>query len=203
LVIFAFILLGLVGGALVVTGAEAVADGSHYQAKNMLVFGTADLAAGAATLTRTGKGISFKIYTSGLEPGANTVWIVIFNKPQNCMGGGPGICMAPDLADPAVQGSVVAGSGYLVGTDGIGNFDGSLDVDNPPEGIQVNVPSGTANGLKNAKKAEIHLVVRKHGAVDDLGGAVTQLTTFENPADCTAQGRTCANQQAVIFEAVN
>jgi hypothetical protein len=203
-IVFGLALIGLVVCALIGVSKEAWAGGATYQAKNMFVFGNpADLAAGAATLTRTSKGISFKIYTSGLEPGANTVWIVIFNKPQNCMGGGPGICMAPDLADSAVQGSVVAGSGYLVGADGIANFSGSLDEGSPPEGIQMNVPGGTANGLKNSKKAEIHLVVRKHGLIDDLGGAVTQLTTFENPVDCTAQGRTCANQQAVIFEAVD
>jgi hypothetical protein len=205
LLICALALLGLVGGDLIGTNQDAWAGGATYQAKNMFDFlgGPSVLEAGAATLTRTNKGISYKIYTSGLEPGANTVWIVIFNEPQNCMGGGPGVCMGPDLANPAVQGSVVAGSGYLVGPDGIANFVGSLDEGNPPDGIQLNVPGGTANGLKNSMKAEIHLVVRKHGAVDNLGGAVTQLTTFENAADCVAQGRTCANVQAVLFEPVD
>ena len=158
--------------------------------------------AGAATLTRTIKGIAFRIYTSGLAPGANTVWIVIFNKPHNCTGGGPGVCMPSDLNRPEVQGSVVAGGGYLVGTDGIANFSGSLAEGSPPEGIQVNVPAGTANGLKDSRKAAIHLVVRQHGAINDMGGAVTQLTTFEDPAVCASQGRVCANVQAVIFDAV-
>lgn len=201
LLISALVLLGLVGGALVITGAEAVAGGSHYQAKNMFVFGDpTTLVAGAATLTRTNKGISFKVYTTGLEAGANTIWIVIFNKPENCAAG-PGGCMAPDLGNPDVQGSVVAGSGYIVGTDGIANFSGDLQEGSPPTGILVNVPAGTANGLKNSKKAEIHLVVRKHGPVDDMGGAVTQLTTFESPDTCINPGA-CSNVQAVIFEAV-
>ena len=199
-IVFAVALLGLVGGDVIGASPEAWANGATYQAHNLFTFGNpAALVAGAATLTRTTKGISFKIYTSGLEPGANTIWIVIFNKPENCAASP---CMAPDLSNPAVQGSVVAGSGYLVGDDGLANFSGSLDAGSPPEGIQVNVPAGTANGLRNALKAEIHLVVRKHGAIDDGGGAVTQLTTFENPVDCTAQGRTCVNVQAVIFEAV-
>jgi hypothetical protein len=202
LLIFALVLLGLICGTLIATSQEAAADHTHYQAKNMFVFGSPmTLVAGAATLIRTNTGISFKVYTTGLEAGANTIWIVIFNKPENCMAGGPGVCMAPDLSNPAVQGSVVAGSGYIVGADGIANFSGELREGSPPEGIQVNIPAGTANGLKNSKKAEIHLVVRKHGPVDGMGGAVTQLTTFESPATCINSG-ICANVQAVIFEAV-
>jgi len=203
-IVFGSALIGFVGVHFTSASQEARADSSYYQAKNMVLFSSpTTLAPGAATLTRTGKSISYKIYTSGLEPGANTVWIVIFNKPKNCMAGGPGVCMGPDLANPAVQGSVVAGSGYLVGSDGIANFDGGLDEGNPPDGIQINVPGGTVSGLKNAKKAEIHLVVRKHGPINDLGGAVTQLTTFEDPAVCASEGRTCVNVQAAVFPAVD
>ncbi len=177
--------------------------GRHYQAKNVFVFGSpANLVSGAATLTRTTKGISFKVYTSGLEPGSNTIWIVIFNRPENCAAG-PGGCMAPDLSNPSVEGSVVAGAGYLVGADGIANFAGTLDTGSPPDGIQVNIPAGTANGLKNAMKAEVHLVVRKHGAVTANGRAVNQLTTFEDAATCASQGRVCQNVQAVAFPGFN
>lgn len=191
-------LSGLVGGTFVGTAQEVQADGSTYQAKNMFVFGNpADLVAGAATLTRTSKGISFRVYTSGLPANeAHTVWIVIFNKPQNCANG-PGHCIGPDLGNPAVHGSIVYGTGYIVGSDGIGNFHGSLEEGSPPDGIQVNVPAGLANGLKNAKKAEIHLVVRSHGATKDDGGAVAQLTTFENGCGV------CGDRQAVIFKAVD
>jgi len=90
----------------------------------------------------------------------------------------------------------VYGTGYIVGADGIANFQGGLQEGSPPAGIQVNVPAGTFNGLKNALKAEIHLVVRSHGATSDTGGAVNQLTTFEN--GCAV----CADVQAVRFEAV-
>lgn len=197
LMALALALSGLVVGAFVVTGEEAKANNNtHFQAKNMFVFGQpAKLVAGAATLTRTNKGISFRIYTSELKPGANTVWIVIFNKPQNCAGG-PGHCVGSDLNNPDVQASIVYGTGHIVGDDGIANFSGSLDRGSPPDGISVNVPAGTANGLKNALKAEIHLAVCQHGAVSDTGGAVNQLTTFE--AGCTA----CADGQAVVFDAV-
>ena len=201
--VLALALIGLVGGTLVATSEEAKANNNtHFQARNMFVFGNpADLVAGAATLTRTNKGISFRVYTSELNPGANTIWIVIFNNPENCAGG-PGGCADPDLSNPDVEGSVVYGTGYVVGVDGIANFHGSLEEGSPPDGIQVNMPADTANGLKNSLKAEIHLVVRTHGVTDDTGEAVNQLTTFEDHALCTDQGRVCANVQAVIFEAV-
>ena len=202
LMALALALSGLVVGAFVVTDEEAKAnDNTHFQAKNMSVFLHPDeLVPGAATLIRTNKGIAFKIYTSELEPGANTVWIVIFNKPQNCAGG-PGHCGPSDLNNPDVQASIVYGAGYIVGADGIANFQGSLDKGSPPDGISVNVPAGTANGLRNTLKADIHLVVRQHGAVSDTGGAVTQLTTFESPASCLNPG-VCKNVQAVMFDAV-
>jgi hypothetical protein len=188
----------LIAVAMATLGAsQARAAGGHYQAKNLFAIANpADPVAGAATLTRTTKGISYSVYTSGLEPGANTVWIVIFNQPENCAAG-PGSCAASDLSNPTVQGSVVAGSGHIVGADGVANFVGSLDEGKPPTGIQVNVPLGTVEGLKNSLKAEIHLVVRKHGAINDGGEAVTQLTTYEN--ECT----TCADVQAVISESVS
>ncbi len=172
--------------------------GSTFQAKNMFRFGNpAALLPGAATLTRTHDGISFRVYTSQLTtPGAYTVWIVIFNRPENCTAGGPGHCMGPDLGNPAVEGSIVYGTGNIVGSDGIGNFHGSLAEGTPPAGIQMNVPAGTANGLKDSKRAEIHLVVRGHGPVSATGQAPNQLSTFEN--GCMS----CQDVQAVIFSPV-
>jgi hypothetical protein len=187
----------LVAVAVVILGAsQAQTAGAHYQAKNLFAIDNpADPVAGAATLIRTTEGISYSVSTSGLEPGASTVWVVIFNKPENCAEG-PGSCAPSDLSNPTVQGSVVAGSGHVVSADGIANFVGSLDEGTPPTGIQVNVPLGTVDGLKDSLKAEVHLVVRQHGAVNDTGEAVTQLTTYED--ECT----TCADVQAAIFEAV-
>lgn len=172
--------------------------GSTFQAMNMFRFGNpAALLPGAATLTRTDNGISFRVYTSQLTPpGAYTVWIVIFNKPENCTAGGPGRCMGPDLGNPHVQGSIVYGTGNIVGSDGIGNFHGSLAAGTPPAGIQVNVPAGTADGLKDSLRAEIHLVVRGHGAVSATGQAPKQLSTFED--GCTS----CQDVQAVMFPPV-
>ncbi len=206
--LFALAFIGLIGGTLVVTSGEAKAESAQYQAENMFEFGFPDaLVAGAATLTRTPKAslfrrrvrqpgsIAFQIYTSELRRGAHTVWIVVFNNPENCAAG-PGACAIGDLNTPEVEGSVVYGTGYIVGRDGIANFHGSLKEGSPPDGIEVNVPLGTVNGLKDSMKADIHLVVREHEAVDDTGGAVAQLTTFQ-----PACGGAC-NVQAVVFDAV-
>jgi hypothetical protein len=196
LTVLALVLVGLYVGVFGLTSVAAQAAGAHYQAKNLFAIDNpADPVAGAATLIRTTTGISYSVSTSGLEPGASTVWIVIFNKPENCAAG-PGSCTASDLSNPTVQGSVVAGSGHIGSADGIANFVGSLDEGTPPTGIQVNVPLGTVDGLQDSLQAEIHLVVRAHGAIDDMGGAVTQLTTYES--ECP----TCADLQAAIFEAV-
>lgn len=100
--VFALAFIGLIGSTLVVTRNEARAGSAHYQAQNMFVFGDpTDLVAGAATLTRTKKGIAYSVSTSELMPGANTIWIVIFNKPEHCAGG-PGACVGSDLSTPTV-----------------------------------------------------------------------------------------------------
>ena len=151
----------VVGGAFFTTMGDAQARPNQFQATNMIVFGEPDnLLPGAATLTRTKRDISYRIYTNGLNAGhAYTVWIVIFNKPENC----DGMCGGPDLSNPEVQGSIVYGGGYIAGANGNGNFHGSLKEGNPPAGMEVNVPAGTVNGLKNSMKADIHFVVRTHG----------------------------------------
>jgi hypothetical protein len=192
-----FFLVLAIAGLLAAPAARLSAQGrspSYFQAKNLFVFGNpAMMAPGAAALTRTQQGISFRVHTSGLMAGVYTIWVVIFNRPENCAAG-PGACMAADLNNPAVAGSMLPGAGAIAGMDGVANFTGGVNEGDPPSGLEVNFPNGTAKGLKDSFRAEIHLVVRTHGAVIP-GHAATQLTTFEA---CGA----CGNVQAAIFEAV-
>jgi hypothetical protein len=165
----------------------------QYQSANMFVFGKPnDLLPGAATLTRSPKGISYSVHTSGLTPGhAYTVWVVVFNRPENCVDG----CNAPDVSVPAVRAAVGYGASYIAGQNGNSNFHGSLNRGSPPAGRQVNegvVPAGTTNRLEDPMRAEIHLVVRTHG-MPIAGQAAQQLTTFE--LGCAV----CANVQAAMF----
>ena len=113
----------IVTALLVSLGAAFDAKGaSTFQAANPFVAGMpAALVEGAATLTRTDDGISYRIYTSGLKQGATTIWVVIFNNPENCAGGLGG-CRGSDLGNPAVNGSVVYGGAYNVGPQGTGKL---------------------------------------------------------------------------------
>jgi hypothetical protein len=190
-------LLVLLVTGLVATPFPGSAESSpaYFQAANMFVFGSPNtLVPGGATLTRSKGGISFSIQTSGLiASNAYTIWIAIFNAPENCAGGA-GACTPADLMTPAVQGSLVFGAGAIAGALGEAGFQGSFPEGAPPTGVEVNPAGfGTVNGLKDSRKAEIHLVIRAHGFIL-AGDAVTQLTQFACPG--------CMNVQAVIFEAV-
>jgi len=181
--------------ALLLGAGSSAQAASTYQSKNLFVMGMPGaLVEGAATLTSTDDGISYSIYTSGLKQGATTIWIVVFNNPEECAGG-PGACGGSDLGNPDVDGTVIAGGAYNVGPQGLANFQGHLAEGVPPAGIQVNVPAGTFDGgLVDPHQAEIHLVVRGHGKPIP-GQAVTQFTTFE-------PGASPGDQQAVIFPPV-
>jgi hypothetical protein len=205
--------LGVMVGGLWFIGGEVAAQPTQFQSTN--VFELTDAGGelqgppfenipGAATLLRTNKGISYRIYTTQLDPGAAyTVWVVVFNRPENCENG----CDGADLNSPDVEGSVVHGSGYIAGENGTGNFAGSLESFDLPAGIQVNVPAGTANGLKDPFKAEIHLVVRNHGGViTDL--ADQQLSTFGGGCNADSGGTLedgffCADRQAAVFPSLD
>jgi hypothetical protein len=205
--------LGLMAGGLWFIGGEVAAQPTQFQSTNVFELNDAggelqgppfENVPGAATLLRTNKGISYRIYTTQLDPGAAyTVWVVVFNRPENCEDG----CNEPDLNNPDVEGSVVYGSGYIAGDNGAGNFQGSLETFDPPAGAQVNVPAGTADGLKDPFKAEIHLVVRNHGEVIvDL--ADEQLSTFGGGCNTDSGGTLedgffCADRQAAAFPSLD
>ena len=175
--------------------ASAESSPAYFQASNLFMFGSPNvLVPGAATMTRSQDGISFSIETSGLiASNAYTIWIAIFNAPENCAGGA-GVCTPADLMTPAAEGSLAFGGGALAGALGEAGFQGSLREGDPPTGLEVNPAGfGTVNGIKDSRKAEVHLVIRAHGLILP-GDAVTQLTQFACPG--------CTNVQAVIFEAV-
>jgi hypothetical protein len=104
--------MGLISGAFWAISGDAQAQPVEFQATNMVAFRDADNVMlgppfeevdGTATLTRTKEGISYEIYTTGLEPGTYTSWTVIFNNRESC----DGPCNGPDLNRPNVNGSVV------------------------------------------------------------------------------------------------
>lgn len=118
---------------------------------------------GSSTLTRTDGRISYDLSTTGLEPGtANTLWVVIFNRPEYC----DGDCDDADLANPDVMADVVfGGSGQVVGSSGEATFSGSRKVGDNSGSILGEWMDLPENGLMDPRGAEIHFVIRNHGPV--------------------------------------
>ena len=116
---------------------------------------------GTSDLVRTVDGLSINIDTVDLPVGSYTLWWAIFNNPSACTDGcdfamdtGRG-----DMPNPA-EGSVLWGTGGLVGPDRMAHFSfslGSGGVDDAP-GAVLRGPA-----LTNPMGAEVHVLVRYHG----------------------------------------
>lgn len=116
---------------------------------------------GQATLIRQSEAVEVTIQTSGLPPGAYTVWWVVFNDPSGCAGP----CGEDDLFNLAAEPSVFWATGGVVGVSGIGTFvdrHGVNDSRGEP-GTQDLINFG---GIDPAV-AEIHNVIKYHGPASE------------------------------------
>jgi hypothetical protein len=169
-------------------GAQSAQAASHPTAP-MRVFPSGPVLSGTSSLTRNDNGISTTVHANDLVPGhAYTVWFVIFNSPEACLGG----CGVDDvLANRGVP-SLRFASGHVVGGGGQGNFGGHLAAGNtggPPCAMDANL-GRCGPGLLNARTAVVHLVLRSHGAaVPEL--VDEQISTFGGGC----QVNTCGNVQ--------
>lgn len=124
-----------------------------------------------------------------------TLWFGIFNNPEFCTGGGPGVCTSADFpqngGNPAVQASFLFGAGQRVQSNGQASFAGALS-----KGSTLGAVFGP--GLLDPMKAEVQLVLRTHGPVlPDLDLLDQEVSTFNG--GCPPN--TCANVQAAIHRA--
>lgn len=116
---------------------------------------------GSSKIVRNSRGVAVRLSTTGLEPGtAITLWLVVFNRPENCTPPGcgeddvvPGTAAMVDVIN--ITGSLVGGSGkatvaahHRAGEVGYSVF---------------NLLGAAAPGLIDPRSAELHLVVRSHG----------------------------------------
>jgi hypothetical protein len=161
-----------------------------------------------ARLVRYDNGVTTTISTSELVPGeVYTLWWVIFNDPENCLGGA---CDADDIfiiedggiprdadGNRAMNMEGLAASnvsiqhaagGYSV--DGSLNTSASLGLGDVPGII-------AGPGLLDPYKAEIHLVVRTHGPKVDEYFA-DQLSTFDGGCD-PMDALPCDDLQFAVF----
>lgn len=147
-----------------------------------------------STLIRTDNGVAMELRTEGLEPYAPyTVWWVVFNTPQGCSES----CDEDDIIDaegnmapnPEANISILWATGGVTSAEGKGVFSAYLP-ENQPLGEVLFGPT-----LIDARGAEVHLVVRTHGAAD-LDRLYAQFNTFEPDP---AMGGTCDTCTDVQF----
>jgi hypothetical protein len=149
------ILVGVIG---LLAGSTVFAAGAARDTVDVIDFTSGvsiDSGVAVSNLVRTGHGVSMTIRTNMLDPGTYTNWFVIFNNPGACASFP---CTGPDLALPAVNGSVLFATGNVVGESGNGGFAAHLS-----EGDTTGALFGP--GLLDSRAAEVHLVVRYHGPV--------------------------------------
>ena len=121
---------------------------------------------GSSALVRGPNGVSFRLSTTGLEPGsAYTLWVVVFNNPSACTAPTPfSLCSDPDVGNAAAMPDVLYGTGHVVGGSETATFAGHRSVGDGSGSISA--PIGLpAFGLVDPAGAEILLVVHEHGPV--------------------------------------
>lgn len=132
---------------------------------NVYRFADGSQVAGAwSSLTTTDAGAEMTLHTSDLPAGHTvTVWWVVFNQPQNCSHPEAGLRCGPgDLpifgGDDSAVTSIVYAAGHEVGASGRATFAGHLGTGDTTGAL-------FGPGLTNPTGADIHLVVRDHGAL--------------------------------------
>lgn len=159
-------------------------------------------------LVRHADWVQYNIHTTGLPPGAYTVWIVTINAPQHCTSRP---CTTADVfLVPAADATVFWSDGGIVQSNGVGNFKARVHVgDVPSDAAQIGWPG---NGLTDPFGAEIHLIVKYHGpAADDpallyeqthtlLGGCFENANALDlgEPFPGVVFGVQCFDPQAVV-----
>lgn len=150
---------------------------------------------GEATLTRSTQGLWVDQDIDGLTPGyAYSVWWVVFDNPQGCAAT---TCAPSDLGRRQAQGSLVNGGGFVAG--GTSQSYSSHLARHDVEGSQVQ--TGDPSGVDNTYGAEVHLVLRNHGAAEaNAGDRAVQTSTFNGfcnlPPDPPG---VCQNVSAAVF----
>jgi hypothetical protein len=157
-------LLGAVLAAALIVAPAAQSVPAGSSTSDVWWFATGKAVDGASSkLVRTGSGVSLSLRTRELAAGdAVTVWWVVFNHPDQCEGeaGSPLRCAEADLFNPDVSASVQYAGGHVVGGSGRYAVGSHLS-----EGSTAGCALGDllCTGLIDARRADVHLVVRTHG----------------------------------------
>ena len=154
---------------------------------------------GTSTLQRGADAVKLTIDTSELNPGyAYTVWWVVFDEPAYCTDSN---CSSDDVSSAMGGGSnlpglsiIGAADGSVVSSNGKAYYSGSLRKDDASLAM-------FGNGLDNPATAEIHYVIRSHGAA--IPGLIEdQITTFNGGCEAGQPNEgECTNVQFAIHKA--
>ena len=190
------IALSLVAGAFVVistlSGLTAQADPASISTAPVVTLSDFTVVAGASSkIVRNDNGVTVSVKTT-VDPGAYTMWMLLWNDPsEQCEGGGGLICN-PEEGD--VPECVLFTTGHVVGNNGTLNYTGHRGLfDNSGA-----IGPPCASGLTNPQGAAIHLIIRSHGPIQP-GQVNLQISTVwggcnPGPAD------PCADVQAAAHE---
>ncbi len=132
LAVYSALLVSLALLGVLFFGAGVAHVEASAQASNSPVFwtweGPGD-SLGTSKLVRNGQGLSADLTTSALPAGqAMTLWFIVFNHPELCVGG-PYACGPADLGvNRAAKGDFLLANGHVIGADGNATFGGHLNV---------------------------------------------------------------------------
>lgn len=168
--------LGIIALAVLATLAAAAgpAVGAPAGRTTRPVISLADFTAvGSSTLVRTDRGLSARVDTTELTAGdVVTLWWVVFNDPQDCEAGLPGLsmCGPQDHLQGRGQASVLYAAGRIAAEDGTASYGAHLRVGDTSRALD-------GPGLLAAREAEVIVVAKTHGP--KIPGMVSeQLRTF-------------------------
>lgn len=214
------IVLAVAVSLLALAGAgSALASGAMLQESDVHRFDTgADV--GDAALTRTDSGVSMTIKSAVegelFEVGigflseffskgdATTNWWVVFNNPENCAHPLPAFgakCGEGDVIDAALFGDpndvkvdVLFATGHVAGN----NWRAAAHLsEGDTSGSVLPVLGLDPVGLMDARKAEIHVIVRSHGPAENL--VPDELAEAIHSVGGGCATNTCGDAQFAVF----
>lgn len=201
------------GAAMALFGGVSANAGGAMQTSAMHDFADAsEISNTDAALARMGGGLHVTVNTVGLMAGhAVTAWFVVFNNPENCSDGECGendifnfdsagdFVLNADGSPPmnmagigAANISVHRADGLIIDVDGSAQFMGSLVVGDVSEVV-------FGGGLVDAHVAEVHIVLRDHGAA--IPSSNNEMTNSLN-GGCsgTWPNEPCTDLQFAVFK---
>ena len=114
------------------------------------------VAGASSKIVRNDNGVTVSVSTT-VDPGTYTMWMLLWNDPSLC-GGGGGLVCNPTMGD--APDCVLFTTGHVVGNNGTLNYTGHRRVFDT-SGFIGGV--ACADGLTNPQEAAIHLIIRSHG----------------------------------------